>query len=201
MSIYRLTFSGTLPGETFAHTIHVDGAGGDSTGAEAAAAIAMGDFWNDGTDGIKGFFTAQVNYVAVHAAELDALTGKQIDAAEGVLALAGTNAGQMLPHEVAVAVTIRGAAPVRRNRGRFFLPPPAVDQLLDGRLLAATVTRMMNGAALFINTLQGAGFTPVVYHTNDKTGTPVTIVGVGNVPDSQRRRRNKLVEVRDEIGV
>lgn len=201
MSIYRITYSGTLPGETFAHTLHVDGAGGDSTGAEAAAAIAMGDWWNDATDGLKSHYTSQVAYVAVHAAELDPLTGKQIDAAEGVLALTGTAAGEMLPHEVAVAVTIRGAAPVRRNRGRFYLPPLAVSELLNGRILTATVAHIMNGAAILINTLQGAGFTPVVYHHNDHTGTPVTIVGVGDVPDSQRRRRNKLVEVRDEIGV
>ena len=200
MSIYRITYSGTLPGETFAFGVHVDGGGGDSTGAEAAAAIAMGDFWNDGTDGIKGLFSTDVEIVAVHAAELDALTGRQTDAAEGTLALTGTAVADMLPHEVAVAVTMRGAAPIRKNRGRFYLPPPSTATITNGRLSTASYTLIANGAALFVNTLQGAGFTPVVYHA-DKTGTPVVTVGCGDVPDSQRRRRNKLVEVRVEVGV
>lgn len=200
MAIYRITYTGTLPGESFAFGVHVDGSGGDSTGAQAAAAVAMGDFWNDGTDGIKGLFSTDIEIVGCHAAELDGLTGKQIDAAEGTLALTGTSVADMLPHEVAVAVTLRGAAPVRKNRGRFYLPPPAVSTITNGRLSSATYTLIANGAALFVNTLQGAGFTPVVYHA-DKTGTPVVLVGCGDVPDSQRRRRNKLIEVRVEVGV
>lgn len=200
MSFYRLTASGTLPGETFAFGLHAEGGGGDSTGAQTAWAAALTTFWTDGTDGAETLFSTDVEILAAHAAELDALTGKQIDAAEGVLALVGTNVNDMLPHEVACAITLRGAAPTRKQRGRFYLPPLANSTTVNGRYSNATITRLADAAKLLLDSLAGAGFVPVIYHP-DHTGTTIVTVGCGDVPDSQRRRRNKLVETRVEVAV
>lgn len=200
MAHYRATVQGTLPGESFSFGMHLEGGGGDVAGAQTAWHAAIDALWTDATDGIEGLFAAQVSIVGDHVAELDALTGKQIDAAAGTFALAGTNAGQMLPNEVAAAITFRGAAPVRKQRGRAFMPPLAVGELLNGRFTAAACGRLLDGWVLAINQLQGAGFTPEIYHP-DHTGTPIVLVDVGDVPDAQRRRRDKLIEVRVSAGV
>ena len=200
MAHYRCTAIGTLPGEQFNFGMHISGTAGDVAGAITAWTNALTAMWTDGTDGIQGLFSASTEIVAGHVAELDPLTGKQIDAAQATLALVGTNANQTLPNEVACVVTLRGAKPTRKERGRFFLPPLAVNQLLAGRFTAAAAARVADGAALAITGLQGAGFPPEIYHP-DHTGTAIVEVDVGDVPDAQRRRRDKLVEVRVVVGV
>lgn len=200
MSTYRLTAQGTLPGEIYTFGIHATGPGGSAAAAQTAWASALTAMWNDGTVGIGVEYSATVETVVCRASELDGLTGKQIDAAEGTLALVGTNAGQQLPNEVACAVTLRTASITRKNRGRFFMPPPAVGLLTSGRFTNTFITRMANAAALMINDLQASGYTPVIKHP-DQTTTAITEVDVGDVPDAQRRRRDKLVEVRVSVGV
>lgn len=200
MSHYRATVLGTLPGEQFNFGMHLSGAGGDVTGAQAAWHSAIDALWTDATDGIQGLFATSVSIVGDHVAELDALTGKQIDAAAGTFTLPGTNGTETLPNEVACAVSFHGAKPVRNQRGRSFMPPLAVNQLLNGRFIAAATARLLDGWVLAINQLQGAGFAPEIYHP-DHTGTPIVEVLVGNVPDAQRRRRDKLVEVYVSAGV
>ena len=200
MAHYRLTAIGTLPGESFNFGMHVEGTAGDAAGAEAAWSAALTSMWTDVTDGIETLISSTTEIVAGHAAELDPLTGKQIDASQSTLTLVGTNVGQTLPNEVACAVTTRGAKPVRKQRGRFYLPPFAVGELTAGRFATAAMTRVVNAAAILVNSLQAAGFTPEIYHP-DHTGSPIVEVDVGDVPDAQRRRRDKLVEVRQSLGV
>lgn len=200
MALYRLTASGSLPGEQFNWGLHVEGSGGDAAGAATAWQSALTAFWTDATDGAEAVFSTDVEILVAHAAELDPLTGKQIDAAEEALALTGTDAGDMLPHEVALAVTTLGASTNRKDRGRFYLPPPSVAQITNGRIGNTPKTRVANAAAILINSLQGAGFTPVIKHP-DMTSTAIVNVKVGDVPDVQRRRRNKLVESYVVVGV
>ena len=200
MAIYRFTARGVTPGEIFNFGMHTTGAAASSPAAAAALAAALTSFWNDAVDGAKVVYPATVSIVAAHAAEIDILTRKQIDAFEVALALVGTDATTMLPHEVSVAVTTRGAAANRRDRGRFYLPPPSVDACLSGRLTAAAKTRLANASAILINSLQAAGYTPVIFHP-DNTTTAIVQVDVGDVFDVQRRRRNKLLEVRTAVGV
>ena len=200
MAHYRCTALGTLPGEVFNFGIHANGAGGSAIAVGTAWSTALSDLFDDPTVGIAQLFTAQIEIVGFHVAELDALTGKQIDASAGTLALPGSASGETLPNEVACAVTTRGAAPVKKQRGRFFLPPLAVSKMASGRFAATAVTRIANAAALMINDMQGSGFAPEIYHP-DHTGTPIVEVDVGDVPDAQRRRRDKQMEVRVSVGV
>lgn len=200
MAHYRLTAKGSLPGESFNFGLHVSGSAGDAGGAAAAFATALTAMWTDATDGLQGHYANEVSIDVAHAAELSDLTGRQVDAADVDTALPGTSGAEMLPHEVAVAVSTRGAAANRKDRGRFYLPPPIVSDVTNGRFGGAVTTRFANAAAILINSLQGAAFTPVILHP-DHTDTAITSVSVGDVPDVQRRRRNKLIEVRDIVGV
>lgn len=200
MANYRITVSGTLPGETFNFGLHASGPAGDAAGCATAAATALTDWWTDATDPGNAIFTNDISIVAVRAAELDPLTGKQIDASESALALTGAAAGDMLPHEVSVAITTRGAAANRRDRGRVYMPPPAQSTSSNGLFLALSAGHLANGFAIVINELQAAGFTPVILHP-DQTTTQIVELDVGDVFDVQRRRRNKLIEVRTRVGV
>lgn len=200
MAVFRLTAKGTLPGETFNFGLHVTGAAGSAAAAASDGAAAFADWWNDVTDGLGALVTADVSVVALHAAELDSVTLKQIDAAEESLALVGTSSGEMLPHECAVAVTTKGAAENRRDRGRFYLPPLSTSTVDGGRVGSATLAKLLNGAAIWFNELQAASYVPVILHP-DGTTTAVSRLSVGDVFDVQRRRRNKLLEVRVSTSV
>lgn len=200
MAIYRLTASGTLPNETFNFGLHVDGSGGDAAGAAHAFNLALTAMWQDVTDGIEVVFPSTVTVLAAHAAELSPTTGKQVDAAQESVSLPGTDAGTMLPHECAVAVSTHAAAANRKDQGRFYLPPPSVAQVTDGLLESTPRARLLAGSVILINDLQGSGFTPVIYHP-DGTSDAIVQLRVGNVIDSQRRRRNKLIEAYVSAGV
>jgi hypothetical protein len=200
MAHYRLTVKGTTPGEQFNFGVHASGTAGDAAGAAAALVTATTAMWNDATDGLTTHYTSDVAIVAAHAAELSDLNGRQVDAHEVAMTLAGTAASVMLPYQVSVAVTTRGAAATRKDRGRFYLPPPAISQVAVGKLSSANAIHFVNAAAIWINSLQGAGFNPVILHP-DFTDTSIVLVDVGEVFDNQRRRRNKLVEARHSVGV
>jgi len=200
MTIYRLTASGSLPAEVFNFGIHADGPAGTAGAAATAWASALTSFWSDGTTGADVVFSADVSILAAHAAELDSGTHRQVDAAEVVLALTGTDAGDMLPHEVAVAISTQAASISKKNKGRFYLPPPSVAQITNGRLATTPRARLLGAAELLINSLQGDGYTPVILHP-DFTSDAIALVRVGDVPDVQRRRRNKLVESYVSAGV
>jgi hypothetical protein len=200
MAHYRLTAKGTLPGETFNFGLHASGSAGDAGGAAAAFATALTAMWNDATDGLHGHYSTAVSIDVAHAAELSDLTGHQVDAVDVGVSLPGTSVGEMLPHEVALVVSTRGATANRKDRGRFYLPPPIQADCIAGLVDGAVTTRFANAAAILINSLQGAAFNPVILHP-DFTDTAITEVAVGNVWDVQRRRRNKLIEVRDIVGV
>lgn len=200
MAHYRLTARGTLPGETFNFGIHVSGSASDSATAATDFASALTDMWTDGTDGLVSHYTSDVTIVVAHAAEISDLTGRQVDAHEATLSLTGTAVSEMLPHEVAVAITTRGAAANRKNQGRFYLPPPAITTDIGGLFDSTVRGHFAHAAAILVNTLQAASWTPVILHP-DFTDSAIVQVEAGSVFDCQRRRRNKLIEVRSIVGV
>jgi hypothetical protein len=200
MAVYRLRAEGTTPGETFTFGLHATGAGGTAADALTAWIAALTAMWTDVTDGIQAQFTADISIVAASAAELDPSSGHQLTRVEDAVTLPGTATGEPLPHEVAVVVSTRTDLATRRGRGRFYLPPLAVSKVDGGRVATTSVTNLLNGAVLLINTLQGGGYAPVIFHP-DLTTTAINKVDVGDVFDVQRRRRNKLIEVRQTAGV
>jgi hypothetical protein len=114
----------------------------------------------------------------------------------------GSIGGDMLPLEVAHVVSTQTPLIGRRGRGRMYWPPAAASQLDSaGRFDSSRIAEVVADAQAFLEGLSYTGVgvgspqvRPIV------TGSPYVDYGVitsgrvGDVPDAQRRRRNRLDE-------
>lgn len=101
-----------------------------------------------------------------------------------------------MPQQCAMGVSLRTAFAGASRRGRFYWPCLAATLGTGGKMAVAS-----NTAVQFANILEGIGdaggaaaMRPVVYSPTLDLLTPVTSVRVGDVIDTQRRRRDTLVE-------
>jgi len=190
MALHRFVASGTTPGETFSFTLH-----GESNLSTGDAATAFGDAltaaWAAGMDDLT---TADVDLTLASAATLDPATDGQITRAEVVLALTGVAATEMLPFQCATVISLLTASATRHGRGRFYLPPLATGTIDQGRVSAASLVVLDTAWTAFFDSLNTDGVTPVVRNRTGHISTTVTSARVGDVIDTQRRRRNKLTE-------
>jgi len=197
MALYRLVASGTTPGESFTFTMHAEA--NLSTGD---AATAFGDAltacWAAGMDDLT---TPEVDLTLASAAAINEATDGQITRVEVVLALTGVADAEMLPFQCATVITLLTASATRHGRGRFYLPPLAASFLLNGKLNSTAMTTLDTAWTAFFDSLNTDGVNPVVRNRTGHISTPVTSARVGDVIDTQRRRRNKLVETYTAITV
>jgi hypothetical protein len=190
MALHRFVASGTTPGETFSFTLHAES--NLSTGDAATAfADALTAAWGAGMDDST---TADVDLTLASAATIDPATDGQITRAEVVLALTGVDAGEMLPFQCATVVSLLTASATRHGRGRFYLPPLAVSTIDQGRISSAALAVLDTAWTAFFDSLNTDGVTPVVRNRTGHISTTVTSARIGDVIDTQRRRRNKLTE-------
>lgn len=204
MGTYINVVIGHAVGESFTFTLHTTNAAGNLAGAAAAFHTAIGLLWNgvaSPADSIKQLFNGTTGIDETVTTELDPLTGKNLGQIRNAEALVGTDAGASLPPQCATVVSCRTAKVTRAGRGRFFLPPMTVNKVDTGRILAAAVTQSVTASQKMIQSLNGAGYTAIVYHRKTRTSDNITSVDVGNVFDTQRRRRDKLIEVRTSLSV
>jgi hypothetical protein len=197
MALYRLVASGTTPGETFSFTMHAEA--NLSTGD---AATAFGDAltacWAAGMDDLT---TPEVDLTLASAAAINEATDGQITRVEVVLALTGVADAEMLPFQCATVISLLTASATRHGRGRFYLPPLAASFLLNGKLNSTAMTTLDTAWTAFFDSLNTDGVNPVVRNRTGHVSTPVTSARVGDVIDTQRRRRNKLTETYTVIAV
>jgi hypothetical protein len=114
----------------------------------------------------------------------------------------GTNGADILPLQNAVVASHRTAQPGRQGRGRAFLPGPTTSMLgSDGHLSTVRQTDWLNAqVALLEGLAYSAGgaidphVRPVVTGGNWTKYGVISQVRVGNVMDTQRRRRRALTE-------
>lgn len=199
MAFYRGTIKGHLEGgEIFNCTIHFDQVTGQAATGASALADAVTLMWsgtNTPAGNITALYPAAIGVDSVVMDELDD-AGRNVAQGRTSLALVGTGTDEPLPPQNAMVVSLRSNTPTRAGRGRFFLPSPVVTTVIDQRLDSAAQTDVLNGALAMLNHMSGLGFTPVIRHRFDTTVTEVVTIDVGDVFDTQRRRRNKLVETR-----
>lgn len=196
MTLYRHTINGVYPGEEWSTTIHTT-----STLSLEAAQGAWTTAWQQmmlgadpPADNIDQFISTLVSTTTASTSQLDAVTGRQTAKVEDDLAQAGTSTAALLPPQNSVVVSWGSVSATRSGRGRMYLPAFTVVALDDGLVLSAAQTKIKAAAQNLLDSFSGAGVTPVLLNRVSKATTPITTVRVGNIVDTQRRRRDKLVE-------
>lgn len=191
MALYRHRLEGTFPGEVWSFGIYTD-SNLSVAASQSAWMTGITNFWAEAT----ALFSADVAATRAVTVELDPATGKQLTGAENTRADVGTSVAETLPFQCAPVVSLRTATLSRAGRGRFYAPSLAVDQVAGGRLLTAARDSLADAGLALVQGLTAAGGNVVIYHRSLGTTTPVTSLDVGDVIDTQRRRRNQLVEAR-----
>ena len=114
----------------------------------------------------------------------------------------GTDSGALLPLQDSVCVSLRTPVIGPRGRGRFFLPPVSTSIMgTYGHIDPSWQGDVVTNAKAFLEglTYSGTGSGDAHVHTI-VTGAPwthygaVTTVEVGDIMDTQRRRRNAMTE-------
>lgn len=199
MTFYRGTVKGHLEGgEIFNFTIHFSGVTGQAATGAAELADAVTLLWsgtNSPAGNIEALYPAAIGVDGVVMDELSSF-GTNVSQGRTSLALVGTSVTEPLPPQCAMVVSLRTIEPTRAGRGRFYLPSPVVGTVIDQRLDSAAQGDVLHGALAMLNHMKGLGLTPVVFHRNNSLVSPIVTIDVGDVFDTQRRRRNKLVETR-----
>lgn len=191
MALYRHRVLGTFLGESWTFGIHSSG-NASLAAAQTAWAAGIGAFFT----ATSAIFSTDVEAVEATTVELDPVSGTQLTGTTDPRSDAGTSTAESLPYQCAPVVSLRTATLSRAGRGRFYAPSLAVDQMAGGRMITAAQTALADGAEDMLNSLIGAGQQIVIYHRTAGNTTPVVSLDVGDVVDTQRRRRNKLIEAR-----
>lgn len=200
MTVFRNTAGGALiNGERFTFSIHTEKAAGDIVTAASLWSDAIDLLWNGAAtpaDSIKQLYPAATTVDDLVTTELSPTTGKNVAQAVTAPALAGTGSGAALPPQTAICVSLRTSLPTRAGRGRFFLPAPIVAESSSGRLNATAQGQVLAAVTGMLQFLGTNLYPAVIYHRDDRTTTLVTSTDVGDVFDTIRRRRDKLIEAR-----
>ena len=200
MAVFRLDFGGPLYMDIWQCTLHMEGSG------MPTAAAALDDLVKDLSTWMAASNSASSAALAwVKFNEIDAVTRRYKSATETherilTTPVRGRVEGNGMPQQTLCISLLTGAKRGLASRGRFY--PPATIAALDpdGTVTRNTVQAVATAARTLITNLNNwpGTDTPlggqVVVLGGNGTTRPVTAVSVGNVMDTQRRRRNKLRE-------
>jgi len=145
---------------------------------------------------------AVLTKVRVETLVQGALPGKtqQTGAADAMVNVPGNKpVGSTLsdPFQICFVVSLNAATATRRAKGRYYLPAPTDMSLnaVTGRWGTFGVTEIVTSSKQFVQDLNATANVGVVVVASSVDGNhPVTSIRGGDVPDTQRRRRNALVE-------
>lgn len=110
----------------------------------------------------------------------------------------GTDSSGYLPLQVACVLTLRSATLTRSGRGRLYLPTTGFSMMAAGHLFASSaVNALVDDFVDFGSDLLSLDHElQVVSRLGDGAARSVISVDADYVPDTQRRRRNKLTSAR-----
>jgi len=116
--------------------------------------------------------------------------------AHATLAVVGTGASNH-PNQCAHVVTLRTATAGRRGRGRMYFPANGSNHSgASGLINGAQSDGLVDALGVLFQSLSSAGAPAVVVSQTGGTRATVTSVDADYVPDTQRRRSNKLHSIR-----
>lgn len=170
-----------------------------STGGDSVADTqgywhtALAAFWAQ----VTAKYTAGVTVTQSATYEVTTATGYATAKDSDTEALAGTDgAGALLPPQLAVVVSLyTGVLASRGLSGRVYLPAPSTTGMTAGVVNAGTVTDLRDGMTDLFTSLK-AHQVPVLYQRKTHTTKALTQFAVGQVFDTQRRRRDALTETK-----
>ena len=149
------------------------------------------------------------DYCTVRSINADGTTNQQVTV-NPTTPDVGVLSNQNLPDQCALVVSLLTARSGRSFRGRSYLPITGAGALIAGKVdpsnVATPAVQFMqalilglNGSSVVVPTptstqLTGAPRIAIQSKTSGQPAAPVNTVRVGDVIDTQRRRRDKLVE-------
>jgi hypothetical protein len=162
----------------------------DTATVDAVAAAAVG-FMGRATSkmcNVVNLKQVKVNRIDEAGAYTDPTSSSKSVLAPGTLAHTG------LPYSVAMAIShiSTGRGPARR--GRVFLPMPALAVGTNGRFATADLPGVLTSYKTMIDEMGAALGAPLIVASRNGFSSPVVQLRAGDVPDTQRRRRNDLLE-------
>lgn len=159
----------------------------------------------------KNFFSAIATQCIPSSVTLEGVTGRMLDTA-GVTLLqsemiptggagSGTSA-PTLPNQCAVCVTLMTAQGGRSGKGRVFLPLIKISMStanripLPGNISAAFKTMIDTTHTAWVPLMEGSGTMRYAVQSQKPGigGHPITSIRIGDVVDTQRRRRDSQTE-------
>lgn len=199
--IAQIVCPGILPtGEVFDYSFWL----AESAGTDLPLSVAQdaANNWNTSLSvnaSFRALYSTTTTFSSAKAYIVESTTGKVVQSGVGGSQFTGSAATASFPPQLAVCVTIRTALAGASYRGRFYLPAPlTAEGTTTGRITGAAVTTLvtaMNQAATAI-TSTDTGVHVGVYSRVHHVFTAGTFFDIGDVFDTQRRRRDKLAESR-----
>jgi len=174
-------------------------AGGGAADLESLVSEALETFQNDVWTATPtyGFLSNTVALTGARAQQL-ADDGTVLGTAEKLLpAPVPGNATSTLPPQCSIVISLRTGWPGPRGRGRMYFPCLAPASLTSiGRLSATAQEGLTTNFQTFFNDWNALSDTMPVAVASNVGGfvTTVSSVQVGSVVDTQRRRRDTMVE-------
>jgi hypothetical protein len=171
--------------------------------ATAAAAYAAWSLYLASSATWKGQFSSTTNFDTGTVSQVDEATGVVVATTTAGTGYNGSAVGGVLPPQVAVVVTLRTDLAGKSTTGRFYLPGTAdITQSSVGRLLATPQNDLVTEMAAALLALKAVSADEVlVYSRTHRSSRAVVTIDIGDVFDTQRRRRDKLMESRISVTI
>lgn len=204
----KMVTAGTLPGgEEWTTSFSLGLADGPYAGLDLAGLCnATMEAWSD-FQAVYGWMSGGVSIDQVRGYVYGG--GELVEQRISNLPSFDGTASTTLPNQCAVVLSLLTDRPGRRYRGRMYLPVLTATPDSNGRLLPAVTQGLANAATAFfeqVNASLPLALRPtlrlsVVSEVGEGARTEVLAVRVGNVIDTQRRRREGLAETYAESGI
>ena len=200
MAVFRLDFGGPLYADIWQCTLHMEGVGMPTADAALDDLVKDLSTWMAASQSAS---SAALGWVKFN--EIDPLTRRYKSATETyerilTTPVRGGVEGNGMPQQTLCISLLTGAKRGLASRGRFYPPATVASLGSDGTVNPNSVLAIATAARTLITNLNNwpGTDTPlggqVVVLGGNGTTRPVTAVSVGNVMDTQRRRRSKLRE-------